>query len=171
MRGELSELVRVLEGLIDAGKALLGASKRKCRALGAMKLEQIQQTTDQEAQLAERIAGLNARYREIVASMEGEVTSPSGTDAGHDASLARLIERLEEPDRTRLSVLRQQVGAVMKDVKFANVTNGIVSRRSLKHFREMLGLLSGAGLADEGYTRAGTVQRRFGPSRLVNQIA
>ena len=171
MTGELTELTGVLEKLADAGRALLDVSKRKCAGLAGMKLELIQQTTEQEETLTTRMRELNERRRTLVASLTGEPPAPSGRAAAHDGSLDRLIEGLDEPERTRLSVLRTELGTVMKDLQFVNVTNSIVSRRSLQHFRELLGLLSGAGTADSRYDRTGTMRRRLGPSALVNKIA
>ncbi|HUW57393.1 MAG TPA: hypothetical protein VMZ92_12220, partial [Planctomycetota bacterium] len=104
-------------------------------------------------------------------SLTGEVPAGPGATGGYDGSLERLIEGLDEPGRTRLSVLRTTLAEVMKELQFVNVTNSIVSRRSLQHFRELLGLLSGTGPGDGRYDRTGTVRRRLGGSTLVNQIA
>ena len=171
MRGALNELAGTLERLTDTAKALRDASRRKTEALSRMDLEKIGQSTGEEEQLVQRMASLRDAARTLTQSLTGEPQSPSGSDVSHDGSLGRLIEDLDEPDRTRLSVLRAELGEAMKGLQGANVTNSIVSRKSLRHFREMLALLSGAGPVDDSYNRSGQLTRRLGPSRLVNQIA
>ncbi|HUW59339.1 MAG TPA: flagellar export chaperone FlgN, partial [Planctomycetota bacterium] len=126
MRTELTELIGVLEQVLDAGRALLDASRRKCTALAGMKLDLIQQTTEQEDALTRRMHQLNERRRVLVASLTGEVPAGPGATGAHDGSLERLIEGLDEPGRTRLSVLRTTLAEVMKELQFVNVTNSIV---------------------------------------------
>ena len=171
MTAELVELISVLEQLLDAGRALLDASGRKCSALARMKLDLIQETTEQEEALTNRMQALNERRRELTVTLTGEAPPASSSAAAHDGSLGRLIEQLEEPERTKVSVLRTELGEVMKELQFTNITNSIVSRRSLQHFRELLGLLSGAGPGDGRYDRRGTLSRNLGASGLINQIA
>ncbi|HUV38241.1 MAG TPA: flagellar protein FlgN [Planctomycetota bacterium] len=171
MRGDLNDLVVTLERLVEAAKALGEASRRKTRALSEMDLEKIAQATRDEEQLTQRMSDLRDTARDLVGVLTGEPSSPTGGDVSRDGSLGRLIEGLPEPGRTRLAVLRTALGEAMKGVQNVNVTNSIVSRKSLRHFREMLAVLSGAGPVDDRYNSSGRVTRRLGPSRLVNQIA
>ena len=168
MRHELEELMEVLDRLAETGRALLGASRRKCQALAAMKLKLIEKSAEQEKELTERVAELNARRRDLVVAITGEEPAAGLGDTAHNGSLTRLLEHLDEPERAKIAALRQELSDVMKEVHFANVTNGIVSRRSLKHFRELLGLLSGSGVSEQGYNRSGGMSMRYGPSSLVN---
>jgi len=171
MTRDFDKFIEVMQRMVDSGRALHDASKRKCSALAGMNLDAIHQTTEQEGMLTGRMRELNRERRELLETLTGTKGSGSSTDVAHDTGLDRLLERVDEPQRTRLSVLRRELSDVMKDVQFTNVTNSIVSRRSLRHFQELLGLLSGGGPVDRRYNRKGTVTRQIGPSGLVNQIA
>ena len=170
MRHELAELISVLEGLLDTSRSLLDATKHKCKALAAMKLDLITQATEQEEGLVARINQLTDRRRMLLAALTGETPRKGTSDAAHDGTLGRLIEGLDEPERGRIAVLRQQLCDVMKDIQFSNVTNSIVSRRSLRHFRELLGLLSGSGPPDDRYDHRGKVAAGRGPVGLLNHV-
>ena len=171
MNTDVRNLVQVLEQLLDTARALQHASKIKCSALASMDLSRINEATTREEELLEHVRELNNQRRAIVSTITGEEAAASGTDIVHDGSLARLLASLKDPERARISVLREELGDVMKDLQFVNITNSIISRRSLRHYRGLLDLLSGGGPLDHRYNRRGTFAKRSGTSSLVNQTA
>jgi flagellar biosynthesis/type III secretory pathway chaperone len=168
MKRDVEQLVGTLEQMLDTAQALLDASKLKCSSLASMNLDLIQQATEQESALTARMQSLNEARRRLVAELTGE--KATAADAAHDGALERLMAGLPEVDRARIAALRGRLGSVMKDIQFVNITNSIVSRRSLRHFQELLSLLSGGGV-DQRYTRRGMMSREAGPRGLLNRIA
>lgn len=169
MDGKLERLAQVLQQLLDLNRELLAVCENKRRALATMDLDGLQETMRQEESLAGRVASLEQVRRELV-----EELMPDATGArrpARDTLLSHIIERTAEPARTRLAGLRRELINVLSRLKEANTTNQVVSRRSIRHFRDMLGLMSGVGRADERYRRDGSLRREELPSALVDQIA
>jgi flagellar biosynthesis/type III secretory pathway chaperone len=70
-----------------------------------------------------------------------------------------------------VAVLRRELGETMKELQHVNITNTIVSRRSLRHFKELLGLVSGGSAVQSTYAHPGKPTREFSPTGLVDHTA
>jgi hypothetical protein len=164
MMTDITRAVDLLQELVNTGRELLDALRRKTEALAATDLKRIVEVIAEEEVLAQRFACGRDALRTMV-------TEASDEEALHEPTLTKLIEGSAEPVRVDLLSLKRELSKVMREIELVNVTNGIVSRRSLRHFCDMLGLLSGAGRADRRYTASGSLTQRLRASNVVNHIA
>ena len=165
---QLEKLVEILQDLLDANRELLQVCGRKRKMLAAMDLDGLQEVMQTEQDLAGRIALLEERRRTVVSDLMPPDGSPRRL--GKDVLLRQIIDVTPEPDRSKLAGLRHELLDVLYELRESNTTNQIVSRRSLKHFRDMLGLLTGRSADDQRYDRAGTMRREALPSTVVDHV-
>lgn len=168
MAGKHEKLAEVLQSLLDVNRQLLGVCGHKRKMLAAMDLDGLQDVMRTEQTLVASIMSLEESRQVLVSELLGPETSRRRL--GKDVLLRRIIEQTPEPERSRLATLRQELLDVLYELRDSNTTNQIVSRRSLKHFRDMLGLLSGQPITDARYNRGGAIHRNVLPSTLVDHV-
>ena len=168
MNDRFAELLDALQDIQNLSTGLLEASKRKTAALRTMDLKGIQQANEEEERLAEEIAKRDRVRVALVADITGEKPKRKN---GYDPVMDRVATLMEVEDRQRLHGLRDEMAAVMKQIQLVNITNSIVSRRSLRHFRELIGVITGNDARDNTYTRRGRMSEDRAPRGLVDHIA
>lgn len=165
---KLEKLTEVLQSLLEANRELLSVCEAKRKMLAAMDLDGLQGVMQTEQRLAARVMALEESRKNLVMGLLRPEARPRRL--GKDVLLRQIIGQAPEPARSRLATLRQELLEALYALRESNTSNQIVSRRSLKHFRDMLGLLSGQPVADQRYDRGGTVRQEALPSTLVDHV-
>ena len=171
MNREADVIVDILEQLVITCRNLHEASQRKCEGLASMNLAVIQQTGDEEEALSRKLRELNATRRSVLRQITGEEESTSKADICKEGPMQRFTAMLPESDRAKVNDLLKELGDEMKRTQLLNITNKIVSKRSLRHFRGMLNIILNGSACDGSYNRQGMPSRDFRRSGLVNHIA
>ena len=139
----IDQLTGVLAKQLEAHGRLLALLKQKRQSLRQVQYEQVTTGSQQENTVIQQISELEKRRLQLVA----DLTLALDTHAAQPLRLAELAERLDEPDRGRLLVLRQQLFEHMAEVR--RQTN--VARRATESLvSHMQGLVQSIGAACSG---------------------
>ena len=163
-QGNLEKLIGVLEGLLEVNRKLLSVYAGKRRMLAAMDLDGLQALMQSEQRLTARVMSLEESRKNLVIGLLQPEFRPRRL--GKDVLLRQVIEQTSDPARSMLAMLRRQLLAVLQSQREASTSSQLASRRSLKHFRDMLELHHAGAVAAGHHTLAHRGQREMLPSRL-----
>ena len=139
----IDQLTGVLAKQLEAHGRLLVLLKQKRQSLRQVQYEQVTTGSQQENTVIQQISELEKRRLQLVA----DLTLALDMHAPQPLRLGELAERLDEPDRGRLLVLRHQLLEHMAEVRWQ--TN--VARRATESLvSHMQGLVKSVGAACSG---------------------
>ncbi len=171
MRREATQILDILGQLAETCRRLHEASQHKCAGLASMDLNAIHEAGEQEEALSGRLKKLNAARRRLLQQVTGEDENASHLVPGEEGPMHRFIATLPTQEREKAEGLLKDLGEEMKKVQLTNITNKIVSKRSLRHFRSMLNLIVNGSPCEGPYTRRGLPAHDFRGNGLINHIA
>lgn len=125
----LDDLDVLLEGLHQLQVA-------KQTALAKMETARLETIAQEELALTKRLAAVQS-------SREQLAKSAGGMDAA--GAVGELIERLDEPDRTRLRERLARVTALARTVQDEASSNWLAAYRTQHHVADLLAIIAGAG--------------------------
>ena len=155
MDKQLSRLEAVITQQTSAHERLLSLLKYKREALRTADRDQMSRSTEQENQAVQEISELEKERLRLV----GELTLMVDPSAKQPMCLADLAQRLNEPSRGRLLVLRQHL---IERIKRVQQETAVVKRATESVVRHMQGLFQMIGSAVGGggvYSRCGAPPR------------
>lgn len=138
MDKELAQIESVLRDEIAAHQRLLSLLQRKLAALRRADQKSVTAICQQENQEVQQIADL-AKQRMTLAAALTQMVDPA---AGEPMRLMELCQRLPEPARGRLLLLRQQLVAQMDQVR---ADSGVARRAAESLLSHMHGLVQSIG--------------------------
>lgn len=153
MDEQIANLEAILKQQLSGHKQLLSFLARKRQALRSAHHDQMTSLTEKENRVVQEISELEKQRLTVV----GELTLMVDPSAKEPLRLAQLAERLGEPHRGRLLVLRQELVLQMKQVQ--DETN-VVKRATASLVQHMQGLIQTVGSAITGvgvYSQKGRV--------------
>ena len=163
MADALSRRVPVLEAVLkqlaDRHEQLLGLMKRQREALRQADHHGVSEYSRLENTVVQAIGELEKRRQELVAEMT-RVVDPS---AKTPMRMRDLAERLPEPARGRLLVLREQLRDRIAKVKDESSVTRRATESLLKHMQGLVHTLSNAGRAT-GYAPMSQPRPKTGPA-------
>jgi len=152
----VDQLAAVLQSLAAAHEAMLELLHRKRAALRTTQYELVTETCAQENAAVQRISELEKRRLELVA----QLTLQIDPQQPRPMKMSDLAERLPEPQRGRLLVLRRQLLEHMEQVR--RQTN--VARRTTEslaaHMQGLLHTITAACTGASVYDRSGGPPRQ-----------
>ena len=139
----IDQLAGVLTEQLAAHDRLLALLNQKHQSLRQVQYEQVATGSQRENAVVQQISELEKKRLQLVA----DLTLALDPQAAQPLKLAELAQRLDEPDRGRLLVLRQQLLERMAEVR--RQTN--VARRATESLvSHMQGLVQSIGAACSG---------------------
>ena len=160
---KLDELESLLRELADLQRRLVEAAEAKKDAMRCLDRDRIQQATETEQTLIERLGRVEAARQQLVSSLSsGAATGPG--------SLEKLGEMVDEPRRHRLVGLRRQIVELARATQRVNAVNRFVSRHCLEHFQTLLQVLTLGGRPAPVYTADGAVRPMGGGCLLDRTV-
>ena len=171
MRPESAQILDILGQLVETCRSLHEASERKCAGLASMDLDVIQEAGEQEEALSGQLKKLNAARRRLLQEVTGEEENTSRLTPGDEGPMHMFIATLPTEEKERAAGFLKDLGDEMKKVQLTNITNKIVSKRSLRHFRGMLNLIVNGSACEGPYNRRGLPACDFRGNGLINHIA
>ncbi|MGB0767511.1 MAG: flagellar export chaperone FlgN [Phycisphaeraceae bacterium] len=153
LRKHIPVLEAVLKQLTDRHEQLLVLMKRQREALRLADHHGVSECSRLENALVQAIGDLEKRRQELVAQLT-RVIDPSATQP---MRMRDLAERLPEPARGRLLVLREQLRERIALVKDESSVTRRATEALLKHMQGLVTTLGSAGRA-AGYAPASQPQ-------------
>lgn len=163
LAGEWSALLGEHGTLIDA---MVEAGQAKQSALVRADRPALERTTRREEELLARAQALEQRRGAMIARTAEALGVPA---AG--LTIERIAGRAEEAPARTLRALRGALREKGKALQRLNRLNRLLLEQSLGHIQDFLLLLSGRGLEDATYSRAGLERKPAGGTLIVNQVA
>lgn len=157
MSKHIPVLETVLRQLADRHEQLLTLMKRQREALRQADHRGVSECSRLENALVQAIGDLEKKRLELVAQLT-RVVEPT---AAAPMRMRDLAERLPEPSRGRLLVLREQLRERIAKVKEESSVTRRATESLLKHMQGLVQTLSGAGRA-VGYAPASHPQPALG---------
>ena len=151
----LAALEALLHEQIAAHESLLGLLQRKREALGRADHAAITRLCEQENRFVQSVSEMEKKRLLLV----GDITLALEPAATAPLRLPELAERLPEPSRGKVLVLRQRLRTRMEQVR---EEVGVARRATESLMRHMQGLVQTIGQAVTGvatYNRAGAMPR------------
>lgn len=164
MDEQIAKLETILKQQLSGHKQLLSFLAMKRQALGAARHDQMTGLTEKENRVVQEISELEKQRLAVV----GELTLMVDPSAKAPLRLAELAERLDEPGRGRLLVLRQELVLQMKQVQHETT---VVKRATASLVQHMQGLIQTVGSAITGigvYSQQGRVPQEALAIRTFN---
>jgi chromosome segregation ATPase len=152
-------LETVLKQLADRHEQLLTLMKRQREALRQADHHGVSEYSRLENALVQAIGDLEKRRQQIVADLT-RLVDPS---ANAPMRMRDLAERLPEPARGRLLVLREQLRERIAKVKEESSVTRRATESLLKHMQGLVHTLGSAGRA-AGYAPMSQPQPKTGPA-------
>lgn len=152
-------LETVLRQLADRHEQLLSLMQRQREALRQADHRGVSEYSRLENTLVQAIGDLEKRRLELVA----QLTQAIDPGAAAPMRMRDLAERLPEPSRGRLLVLREQLRARIAKVKEESSVTRRATESLLKHMQGLVHTLGSAGRA-AGYAPATHPQSAVGPA-------
>lgn len=157
---QIPVLEAVLKQLAERHEQLLTLMKRQREALRRADHRGVSEYSRLENTLVQAIGDLEKRRQELVA----ELTRALDPKAVQPLRMRDLAERLPEPSRGRLLVLREQLRERIAKVKEESSVTRRATEALLKHMQGLVGTLGSAGRA-AGYAPARMAQQpTMGPA-------
>lgn len=158
----------VLKQLTERHEQLLSLMQRQREALRCADHRGVSELSRLENALVKAIADLEKRRLELVAELT-RVVDPA---AGQPMRMRDLAERLEEPARGRLLVLRQQLRERIGQVKDESSVTRRATEALMKHMQGLVQTLSSTGRGSAYAPRAAMQNRPIAPAlRTLNLTA
>ena len=145
----VASLEQVIRQLLDLHGELLDLLKRKQEKLRANDAQAMMDCCTLEHEKMQRIAELEKRRLTLAA----DLTLAVDPGAAEPMRLAELAERLDEPMRGRLLVLRQQLLETMKNVQSETSIVRLATETLAKH---MQGIIQTIGAISTGVSTYGS---------------
>ncbi|MEM9414896.1 MAG: flagellar protein FlgN [Planctomycetota bacterium] len=164
---ELGGLEATLAQLAERHEQLLSLMQRQREALRKAETEQIAALSRQENAVVQTISTLEKRRLEQVASLT-QVVSPG---AAQPMRMRELAERLPEPARGRLLVLRQQLRERIVAVKEQSSVSRRASEALMNHMQGLVQSLSHASVRGAGYDRPGQARNALPAIGTISMTA
>ena len=158
LRKHILLLEACLRQLTDRHEQLLALMTRQREALRQADHHGVSEYSRQENVLVQAIGDLEKRRQELVA----EMTRLLDPGAPAPMKMRDLAERLAEPSRGRLLVLREQLRQRIEKVQEQSSVTRRATEALLKHMTGLVQTLGNAGRA-AGYAPAGQPQPTGGP--------
>lgn len=151
MEKQLSQLEQVLVQQLSTHDRLLAVIKKKLAALREANQERVMTFTRQENGFVQQIGELERERLKLVA----ELTRIVEPNAPAPIRLLELANRLDEPARGRLLVLRQQLNGKMREVQREARLTRRVTEALMRHFQGLIQTVGGATTGVGTYCRQG----------------
>lgn len=151
-------LETVLKQLADRHEQLLSLMKRQREALRQADHRGVTEYSRLENTLVQAIGDLEKRRLQLVAELTRAVDPAAPTPL----RMRELAERLPEPARGRLLVLREQLRGRIAKVKEESSVTRRATESLLKHMHGLMNTLGSAGRAT-GYAPSGVAQPKTAP--------
>lgn len=150
MDKQLAQLETVLVDMATAHERLLAVVNRKRQALGAADPRALAACCEEENQIVQAIGELEKQRLTLVA----ELTLRTDPSAAAPLRLGELAQRLPEPARGRLLVLRQQLRQRIEDVRHHTAVTRTATESLVRHMAGLVqvvgGMVTGIGLYGRG---------------------
>lgn len=167
MDKQLAQLESVLTQQASAHRQLLVMLQRKRQLLRTADHNQITALSGQENQVVQRIGELEKQRLGLV----GQLTVAVDPKAPQPMRLGELAQRLEEPLRGRLLVLRQQLNENIQQVGRETAVAKRATEALVRHIQGLIqtvgGVITGVGV----YSREGSLPKETITIRTFNATA
>jgi len=163
-RRQLESLEAVLRRQLEHHTRLLKLMEGKRDALRRHQADRLADLCRAEHAVVSKISDDEKRRLTLVA----ELTLAVQPDAQQPLAMVDLAERLAEPDRTRLLLLRQQLREQMQEVQRRTT---VVRRATDAVARHMTGLVQGIAAASAGVSTYGMRGARTRPAAAVSTFS
>lgn len=151
MLGTLAQLEQVLAESADRHEQLLGLMQQQRGALRSAEAERVTELSRQQNTVVQAISVLEKRRLALAASL----TEAIAPDASEPLRLRDLAERLPEPARGRVLVLRQRLRERIGEVKEQSSVARRATESLMNHMQGLVQSLSHATAHGAGYDRPG----------------
>lgn len=148
---DLAQLESVLSQSAKHHEQLLTLMLRQREALRCAQADKVTELSKQENVVVQAISGLEKRRLELVGALTGLLVP----GAAQPMSLRELAERLPEPARGRVLVLREQLRGRIALVKEQASVTRRASEALLNHMQGLVQSLSQVSARGAGYDRPG----------------
>lgn len=160
----LKELTVLLTEMRQLHEGLLSAIQRKMAAIRSADEQGMHASSRRERELADRIREQEG-LRRVLMERVGALLGVGPADA-RKMSMRALAERVEEPARSRLLVLGNELRGLASEVLRLNRIVALVSREMINHFRNVYGTITRGGVDREVYGRTGRTRETATPALI-----
>lgn len=153
---DLFLLEDALTALLDAQRVLAGLLEKQRVALAAGDAAALADLCRREKEAVDRIQTVERGRRTLMDSLKASLVKPAaGAEPSEPWSLATLAQRVPEPVRTRLTVRRAELVAVMTDNQRNASTVRSASEKLLQHVGGLISTLGSAAQGGAAYGQSG----------------
>lgn len=135
-----SELVGLIEQLIDAQVSLQALVREKLEAMRRADTEAMLATVHREGETTAEVTRLDHRRQKVVSKLARALGMPVGPTDGA-VTLRALADRLDGAPRERLTALANKLREEMLKLAEANRVVELVSREMLVHFKTLFSVM------------------------------
>ncbi len=148
---DLTNLTRTVRDLVDVHQRMVTLLDRKTDAMRKADGDAMQQLSERENELVQLLSNLEKRRLQQVA----DITLRVDPAAPEPLRMKELAERLPEPTRGKLLVMRTQLLDAMEEVKTRTSVARRASESLLKHMTGLLHHVTTAATGSRTYGRRG----------------
>jgi len=165
MDSTLKGLIEVLEDELELHKDLYEKAVSKREAIVSVNMDRLGSILGEEMEIIARVAEAEARRLELVEDLKAKlgIEKPK-------VRLSDIIERIDGPFRGRLAYLKEELTAIVKEVKKMCAHNAELLRYSTEHIDGFIRLIARSAQKNFGYSESGA-ERRTDGAVLVDRTA
>lgn len=164
-RVEAGPLLGLLEEMLVLHDELAVVLRSKLEAMKKSNVPAIQSAAAREALLVRKMAELDRRRGDVMASIGAAL----GSGAGKGLTISRVAEAAEPAERERLLAMSAGLSQRVRAVSDQHRVITIVSAEMLAHFRSVLTVMTRTGEEAGTYTRRGRMESK-GSMRVLDAV-
>ncbi len=162
----ISSLVGVIEKEVENFQRLLETLGREQSALVRHEIGELEAAIGDQQGLAEEAAALEQERIRITQQLSSSLKEDEGS-----LTMARLIDRLQEPQAECLREMRETLIDLQDKIQNANRRNGLLIKQSMKYVDKSIQILSGGDPSNRVYEQSGKIDNHARPVQgVVNQV-